>query len=126
MSTQKVTNNWQDESIADLKSAANFIERSRFIHGLFLCHLVIEKSLKAIITSNTGMAAPKSHDINILAKKANFKFTTNDDLFISNLTNFKIQGRYPDNSADIPNKDTAEKYFKQTRALMQKFHKLLN
>jgi HEPN domain-containing protein len=125
MNAKDIINNWQDESKADLESAIVYIERSRVIHGLFLCHLVIEKSLKAIIVSISGKAAPKSHDIFQLAKNANFTFTDKDSLFINSLIKYKIQGRYPDNSNDIPSKEKSETILKQTKILMQKLHKMI-
>ncbi len=124
MNAKERIKNWQDESKADLESAIAYINRKRFIHGLFLCHLVIEKSLKAIIVNQNGGITPKSHDINSLAKKAEVDFTNSESKFIDTLINYKIQGRYPDDSASIPSKSISEDYLKQTRAIMQKLYNL--
>ncbi|RLD43101.1 MAG: hypothetical protein DRI86_10570 [Bacteroidetes bacterium] len=125
MSTKDRTKDWQYESIADLKSAKIYINKSRIIHGLFLCHLVIEKSLKAIIINISGKAAPKSHDIYQLSKKANYTFTDKDNAFVDSIIKYKIQGRYPDDSNDIPSKEKSETILKQTKILMHKLHELI-
>ena len=37
---------WKNGAIDDLESAKILIERNRLLHGLFFCHLVIEKIMK--------------------------------------------------------------------------------
>ena len=125
MSNKEQIKNWQNESKADLESAINYINRLRIIHGLFLCHLAIEKSLKAIIVKTNNKTALKSHDINLLANTANVSFTDKDNLFINSLVKYKIQGRYPDDSSDIPSKVKSEDYLKQTKLLVKKLHSLI-
>jgi len=115
--------NWQDESIADLKSAKEYINNDRLLHGLFLCHLVIEKSLKALLVKLSGNAAPKSHDILLLAEKAELKFSKNELSFIKTLIKYKLHGRYPKGSSEIPSKEISKDLYKQTKAFINKVSK---
>ena len=44
---EKQISYWKSGAINDLISAKILIERNRLLHGLFFCHLVIEKIIKA-------------------------------------------------------------------------------
>jgi HEPN domain-containing protein len=48
---------------SDLDTAELLIRESRYTHGLFFCHLVIEKALKAHVTKQTGEIPPKTHNL---------------------------------------------------------------
>ncbi|MEI8272776.1 MAG: hypothetical protein WCG08_09145 [Paludibacter sp.] len=42
---QKQVAYWQNGAIDDLESTKILITNNRLLHGLFLCHLVVEKSI---------------------------------------------------------------------------------
>ena len=69
---------WEKSAFDDLDSAKILIERKRLLHGLFFCHLVIEKIIKAHVVKFTNEMAPRSHNLIFLSEKANLTFDDDD------------------------------------------------
>lgn len=115
--------NWKEGASADLDSASVYIGNERQLHGLFLCHLAIEKSLKALIVDITNESAPKSHDIITLSKKANINFSEKELAFIEILVKYKLHGRYPSGGSQIPTQTLSETLCKQTKDLIARINK---
>jgi len=67
---QKQINYWIDGAEDDLITAGLLIKERRIIHGLFFCHLVIEKAIKAHFVKVVGEVAPRSHNLFYLSEKA--------------------------------------------------------
>ncbi len=123
MNTKEQINNWQNESKSDLESAFIYINKDRLLHGLFLCHLAIEKSLKALIVNITNNTIPKSHNILELSNLAKVEFTDKELNFIHTLIKYKLHGRYPKGSSEMPNIDDSNKLYKQSKSLINKLNK---
>ena len=47
---QKQVSYWQNGALDDLVSAKILISNNRLLHGLFLCHLVVENQLKLLLS----------------------------------------------------------------------------
>jgi HEPN domain-containing protein len=56
----KETRNWIESSEYDLKTAEHMMSAGRYLYVVFMCHLAIEKLLKAIVHETTGGLPPKS------------------------------------------------------------------
>ncbi len=112
-------NYWVEGAFDDLKSAKVLIERDRFLHGLFFCHLVIEKIIKAFVVKNTGEIAPRSHNLVYLAEKANLVFEEDDEIFLGILMKYQLQGRYPDYQPIIPSKTVIQQYIVKTENMLK-------
>lgn len=56
---------WIKGAEDDLLTAELLIREKRFLHGLFFCHLVIEKSIKAHVVSTTKDFAPRTFNLSI-------------------------------------------------------------
>lgn len=67
---QKQIDYWRQGSDDDFETAGILIESKKYVHGLFFCHLSIEKIIKALIVKNTLDIPPKPHDIFYLTKIA--------------------------------------------------------
>ena len=65
---------WKTGSYDDLETAKILVEKDRFLHGLFFCHLVIEKIIKAHVVKLTNDLAPRSHNLIYLSEKSNLLF----------------------------------------------------
>jgi HEPN domain-containing protein len=48
---------WIEGAEEDLSTAELLIREKRILHGLFFCHLVIEKAIKAHIVKTSGEVA---------------------------------------------------------------------
>jgi len=54
----------------DLIGAKALLEVSHYLGVGFYCHLIVEKSLKAMISESTNKMPPKIHKLSDLAKRA--------------------------------------------------------
>lgn len=61
---------WAKGAEDDLLTAELLIREKRILHGLFFCHLVIEKAVKAHLVKTSGEIAPRSHNLIYLSEKA--------------------------------------------------------
>ena len=109
---------WLNGATDDLVSAKILIDNNRLLHGLFLCHLVIEKSLKAIVVRETNEIAPRSHNLLYLSELAKLSFEEGDEIFLGILMKYQLQGRYPDYNPTVPNPDKTREYLYKTEKLM--------
>jgi HEPN domain-containing protein len=97
---------WLKGAEEDLLTANLLIREKRILHGLFFCHLVIEKAVKANIVKVTGDIAPRSHNLVYLSEKAGLTYNDEDQMFLGVLMKYQLQGRYPDYNPFIPNLET--------------------
>jgi HEPN domain-containing protein len=65
---------WIQGAEDDLLTADLLIREKRILHGLFFCHLVIEKAIKAHVVKATGEVAPRSHNLIYLSEKTDLEF----------------------------------------------------
>lgn len=63
LNIQKQIEYWISNAESDLETAKLLISNNKILHGLFFCHLVIEKALKAHVTKDTNEVPPKSHNL---------------------------------------------------------------
>lgn len=109
---------WVSGAIEDLETAKILIERNRYLHGMFFCHLVIEKIIKAHVVKATQEIAPRSHNLIYLTEKANLKLVEDDEIFLGILMKYQLQGRYPDYKPVLPHKDRIFEYLLKTEKLL--------
>ena len=55
--------NWLKSSQYDLKTADYMLKTGRYIYVLFMCHLFVEKLLKALNEATLKKVAPKTHNL---------------------------------------------------------------
>ena len=65
---------WTKGAEDDLLTAELLIREKRILHGLFFCHLVIEKAIKAHIVKTSGEVAPRSHNLIYLSENTDLVF----------------------------------------------------
>jgi HEPN domain-containing protein len=116
---QKQIDYWIDGAEDDIVTAELLIREKRNLHGLFFCHLVIEKALKAHFVKVAGEVAPRSHNLNYLSEKAGIELDDEALIFIGILMKYQLQGRYPDYSPVIPEQLMVNEYFNKTKDLLK-------
>lgn len=86
-----------------------------------MCHLALEKTLKAIAAEAQGRTPPKTHDLLYLVTLGSVKPDQEHLDFIGKLNNASIPTRYPEDLAKIlaiyPKK-VAEQYLEKTKEVM--------
>jgi HEPN domain-containing protein len=116
------TKNWIESASYDLETAKYMLSSERFLYVIFLCHLSLEKMLKALVSVVTGKPAPRSHDLIYLVKRSEAKLSPELYEFLSKLNNASIPTRYPDNlqqTLSEYSKEVAESYLKQTEEIVR-------
>ena len=96
---------WINSAKSDLDAAELLIMESKYSHGLFFCHLAIEKALKAHVAKVTSQIPPKTHNLIYLLELTKLDIgSTNEDL-LGILMKYQLEGRYPDYNPVIPTKE---------------------
>lgn len=116
------TSNWLKSAEYDIETARFMLSSERYIYVVFLCHLAIEKMLKAIVCETHGMSPPRTHNLIYLANHAKMQFDPIHNQFISMLNNVSIPTRYP---ADMQKtlleytREVVSSYLKQTEEVVK-------
>ena len=69
---------WLELCDDDLKTANILLDNKQFLWMGFICHLVAEKAIKAVIASNTSEIPPKIHKLDKLAEIGGVYNTLNE------------------------------------------------
>lgn len=93
---KKLVKYWRDLSNYDLITAKFMLKTKRFPYCLFMCHLTIEKLLKALLVKLTKKHAPYSHNLVDLAKRTGIELKEKDKMLLADLTEFNLEARYPE------------------------------
>lgn len=115
------TRNWLEAAAYDLESARHMLSSGRYLYVVFLCHLTLEKLLKAMVTEVTGQTAPRSHDLIYLAKRSGISAEPRHLEFIGKLNNASIPTRYPSDIREAIREYTeevADSYLKQSEEVV--------
>ncbi|MHC1703438.1 MAG: HEPN domain-containing protein [Tenuifilaceae bacterium] len=116
---QKQIDYWIGSAGDDIVTAELLIREKRSLHGLFFCHLVIEKALKAHYVKVVRDVATRSHNLIYLSEKAGLEFDDETQIFLGILMKYQLQGRYPDYSPVIPDQKRVDEYFNKTKDLLK-------
>ncbi|MBM2813472.1 MAG: hypothetical protein HW421_234 [Ignavibacteria bacterium] len=86
---------WLDGAEYDLKAAESLFNNGYYSWCLFIGHLVLEKTLKAIyIQSTNNIVPPKIHNLLKLAELSNLELTHEQAKFFADANRFQIEARY--------------------------------
>jgi HEPN domain-containing protein len=80
--------NWLDSSL-------HMYNTGRYIYTVFMCHLALEKLLKARVQEITGETPPKTHDLEYLLGLAKLSPDEDMEKFIVEISNLSVVTRYP-------------------------------
>lgn len=92
----KIVKYWHEASIHDLETASSLFKTGRYDYCLFLCHLSIEKLLKAIVAKKMKDHPPYTHNLLYLAGKAEFDLSKAQIALLDEINQFNIEARYPE------------------------------
>jgi len=87
---------WLKQAKYDLETAKDMFKASRYPYCVFMCHLSLEKALKARYAGKFKVIPPKTHDLNYLCSKAKIVLSEDDSIFIDELNDLSVHTRYPD------------------------------
>lgn len=92
---RKEVQNWLDSARYDLETARHLFRAGRYIYTVFMCHLALEKVLKAKVEEMTGEEPPKTHDLEYLVKLTGLSPNEDIEDIASGLSNVSVVTRYP-------------------------------
>jgi len=110
---------WLSGAFNDFDTAMILITNKKFVHGLFFCHLSIEKILKALLVKETGNLPPKSHNLQYIQELAKVQVNDDEKILMSVLMKYQLEGRYPDYKPETPSLETINNYLNRTKALLE-------
>ncbi len=99
MDVEKHIRYWQNSSDEDWRAAMSLLDEGHYRHGLFFIHLSIEKKLKAAYVGTTAAPAPRSHDLQRLARESGLAIDEKRAVNLARLNRYCMEGRYPDDWA---------------------------
>ena len=118
INTDKQIEYWIEGAKNDLDAAELLIKNEKYLHGLFFCHLAIEKATKAFVVKETNEVPPRSHNLIYLSEKANLFLGEEFTMFIGVLMKYQLEGRYPDYQPELPTSEMTNDYFLKTKKLL--------
>lgn len=119
---KKATANWLQSMEYDLKTASTLLKDKKYIYVIFMCHLAIEKALKAVLSEMFKGLPPYTHNLNRLVELGNIKLPPKHQDFINKINLQSVPTRYPEDFKKLSkefNKKIAEDYLKQTRGVIK-------
>ncbi len=119
---RKDTANWIALADYDIDTARHMLATGRYLYVVFLCHLALEKMLKAHVTEVIQTVPIKTHDLIYLVKKCELELPENNLDFIGKSNTASTPTRYPDDlqrSLKEYPESVAKDYLYQTEELVQ-------
>ena len=94
---------WLDLCDDDLRAAKSLFASKDYLWMGFICHLIAEKAIKAVVASVTDEIPPKIHHLLKLANMANLSDDLNEEQknLLSRLMPLQIEARYSEHKARI-------------------------
>jgi HEPN domain-containing protein len=114
--------NWIKSSNYDIKTAEHMLATGRYVYVLFMCHLSVEKLLKALYEATYEKVPPKTHNLIYLSNAVKLEIPENMLQTIESLNDLSIVTRYPEDINDLIKafkKDRAADYLKKTKELLK-------
>lgn len=123
MATDKIAY-WIDIANYDLETAEAMYQTRRWLYVAFMCHQVIEKTLKAYWCSTQDDIPPYTHNHKRLASGCGlYDLMTNEQKsFIETVTNYNIEARYPEDKdalAQTLTKEACRELIDETKQLQK-------
>ena len=116
---------WLGIADYDIETARAMLKAGRYLYVGFMCHQVIEKALKAVISRDCeeGEIPPKTHDLSKLAVRAKLfdAMTEEQQGFLDDLNPLNIESRYPEYKDEIAaglTKENSGELVKGTEAML--------
>lgn len=125
----KIINYWLDASRHDLEVARSLFRTGKYDYCLFLCHLMLEKLLKALVTRVLKDHPPFTHNLLYLAGKARLELSKSQIELFDQINKFNMEIRYPEDLRAFykrVNRAYAERYFTASKEIWKWLHSQLN
>lgn len=92
----KSSQEWSRQAEYDMETAIAMLDSGRYIYCVFMCHLSIEKSLKALYVKKLGKNPSKTHSLVYLAQSIQLDLPEQTKEFLEILDDVSVPTRYPE------------------------------
>ncbi|MCH7556896.1 MAG: HEPN domain-containing protein [Planctomycetes bacterium] len=92
----KSSQEWSRQAEYDMETAIAMLDSGRYIYCVFMCHLSIEKSLKALYAKKLGKNPSKTHSLVYLAQSLHLDLPEQIKEFLEMLDSVSVPTRYPE------------------------------
>lgn len=86
---------WFAQSDYDIETADAMLKSGRYVYCIFMCHLSLEKALKALIVKKFDRVPSKIHNLVYLADELNLDLKEEHLKFIYQINALSVTTRYP-------------------------------
>lgn len=119
----RIVRNWAATANYDLRTADAMYKAGRYLYVVFMCHLAIEKMLKAILAQRYPEdAPPKIHNLINLAQRTEITLPENLKDFFQRIDNVSVVTRYPEDLRTLSrefNQNTAKQILTDTKRMIK-------
>ena len=124
MTREEKVQYWLDIADYDIDTAEAMYATGRWLYVAFMCHQVIEKTLKAYWCGTQESDPPYTHSHQRLADGSGLYDEMNDDQrdFLDTITNYNSEARYPEDKEELSRtltKDFCRQIIDETKQLQQ-------
>ena len=119
---KKTTKNWLATSDYDIETAKHMLETGRYIYVIFMCHLSVEKLLKAIVAESIEELPPKTHNLRYLVKLGGLSIPGQQMDILDKLNTVSVPTRYPEDLVSLQkqfDREIATEYLSKTKELLK-------
>jgi len=123
---KKVVAYWRKNAERDLDTMQKLFAIKKYPEALFFGHIVLEKTLKALVVVATKEQALYTHNLLKLAKLSAVSFSEKDMELFEKVNDFNIRARYPGfklNFFKLCTKAYVSGYIKEISAFYKKYVK---
>lgn len=116
----KIARYWREAAEHDFETARSLFRTGKYDYCLFLCHLSLEKLLKALAALDMKDHPPFTHNLLYLAGKARLALSKTQIEQLDDINRFNIEARYPEDLRAFykkANRVYAQKYWDITKGL---------
>ncbi len=117
----KLPQEWLRQADYDLDTADFMFSGGRYFYAVFLCHLAIEKALKAVYLERLKKEPPKTHNLLYLVETVKIEVPEDISSVIFLLNRVSVPTRYPDDLAKMLHEYNRV----ETRRLLDQTHEVL-
>jgi HEPN domain-containing protein len=119
---KQTTLNWLRGAEYDFQTAQSLFKARRYIYVIFMCHLSVEKLLKAIIAESTPSPPPRTHNLYRLLELSHIDVPETHKDIVAKLNSMSVATRYPEDIAALVTEMTRKicrEYLTQTEEFLQ-------
>ncbi len=124
----KIISYWLEAAEHDLEVSGSLFRTGKYDYCLFLCHLSLEKLLKALVASAIKDHPPFTHNLLYLAGKANLELSKGQIALLDQINKFNMEARYPEDLKAFykkANRSYSKKYLEEGKEVWKWLRKKL-